>query len=127
MKKQIEIISRIGIFGTFLGHGLIAITHNTKWIPLLTCYGFSKQEALHLFPFIGTLDIIVAFTILISPLRIVVIWATLWAFMTALSRPISGDSFIEFVERAANWCLPLVLFLMLGIPKNISGFIKVKD
>ena len=36
----IEAIARIGIFGTFLGHGIVAIGVNPKWIPLLASFGF---------------------------------------------------------------------------------------
>ena len=118
---------RVGVFGTFLGHGIVAFGGNTKWIPLITCYGFSRDQAIAIMPYIGIVDIIVAFIILFYPIRVIVLWAILWAFMTALSRPISGDEFVEFVERSANWCLPLVLFLTLGIPKNYIGWLKVRE
>jgi uncharacterized membrane protein len=78
-------------------------------------------------PFIGIADIIIAFTVLIYPIRAVVGWAVLWAFMTALSRPISGDRFVEFVERSANWCLPLILLLLLGIPNDFKSWFKVRE
>ena len=105
MNAIIEKCIRLGIFGTFLGHGIVALGSNPKWIPLITCFGFSKSQATTLLPYIGILDIIVA-------------WAIFWAFMTALSRPISGDSIIEFIERSANWCLPLILLLTLNKPNK---------
>ncbi|SHI83801.1 hypothetical protein SAMN05444363_1734 [Flavobacterium terrae] len=73
-------------------------------------------------PYIGILDIIVAFFVLIFPIRIVVFWAFFWAFITALSRPISGMEFIEFIERSANWSLPLVLLITLGIPNTLKSW-----
>lgn len=127
MNNLLEKCMRVGVFGTFLGHGIVAFGGNTKWIPLITCYGFSRDEAIAIMPYIGIADIIIAFIILVYPIRVVVAWAILWAFMTALSRPISGDEFVEFVERSANWCLPLVLFLTLGIPKNYIGWLKVRE
>jgi hypothetical protein len=114
MLKKIEYLSRFGIFATFLGHGIFAFNINTKWIPLITCFGFSKKFAVEVMPFIGILDIIVAFIVLLYPLRIIVFWAFFWAFITALSRPISGDSIFEFVERASNWGLPLILFFIMN-------------
>lgn len=107
-----ELIARIGVFGTFIGHGIVAIGVNQKWIPLLTSFDFTRDQAIFLMPFIGVLDIIVAVIILLYPIRIVLFWALFWAFLTALSRPISGDSFLEFFERSSNWALPLVLFTM---------------
>ena len=118
MKTIVEIICRIGIFGTFIGHGIVAYLVNPKWYPLLTCHGFSIDQSSILMHYIGIIDIIVAVTILIYPLRLIVLWATIWAFLAAFSRPISGELFIEFVERSANWCLPLALFFTLGIPNN---------
>jgi hypothetical protein len=116
--NPIEFIARLGVFGTFMGHGIVAIGVNPKWIPLLTSFGFSEEQAVFLMPLIGILDIIVAMIILIYPIRIVLYWAVFWAILTALSRPISGESFLEFFERSSNWGLPLVLLMMKYYKKN---------
>jgi len=122
-----ELIARIGVFGTFIGHGIVAISVNPKWIPLLTGFDLTREQALFLMPFIGILDIIVAVIILLYPIRIVLFWALFWAFLTALSRPISGDSILELLERSSNWCLPLVLIMIRyyenkKIKKNKKNF-----
>jgi len=127
MNNILEKCIRVGVFGTFLGHGIVALGINQKWIPLLTCYGFTEDQAITLMPYIGIADIIIAFMILFYPIRAVVAWAILWAFMTALSRPISGEEFVEFVERSANWCLPLSLLLILGIPTNLKSWLRVRE
>ena len=127
MKNKIELFTRIGVFGTFLGHGIVAVGVNPKWIPLLTCFGFSDSQAITLMPFIGIADIIIAFAVLFYPIRAIVGWAVLWAFMTALSRPISGGGFVEFIERSANWCLPLIFLLLLGIPNDFKGWFKIRE
>jgi hypothetical protein len=116
--NKFELIARVGVFGTFLGHGIVAIGVNTKWIPLITTFGFSKSQAIFLMPFIGIMDVMVAVITLFSPIRSILIWASFWAFLTALSRPLSGDPLIEFVERSANWCLPLALLAMQYYPKK---------
>lgn len=125
--NSIRMIARIGIFGTFLGHGLLAISVNPKWIPLLTCYGFSESQAIFLMPLIGMLDLFVAAMALFYPIRIVLIWAAFWAFITAVSRPISGDGIVEFVERSANWSLPLLLLLLQGVPRTFTALFRVAD
>lgn len=109
----LEWIARIGVFGTFLGHGIVAFGINPKWIPLFTGFGFTSEQAIFLMPFIGVLDMVIAVIVLVYPIREVLLWAAFWAFLTALSRPISGEPFVEFVERSANWCLPLLLFAIL--------------
>ena len=113
-----ELVARIGVFGTFLGHGIVAIGVNPKWIPLLTAFGLSGEQAVFVMPFIGILDIVVAILILVYPIRIVLFWALFWAFLTALSRPVSGDSFLEFFERSSNWGLPLVLLILRYYPEK---------
>ncbi|WP_395058948.1 hypothetical protein [Flavobacterium sp.] len=127
MNNILEKCIRVGVFGTFLGHGIVALGINQKWIPLLTCFGFTEEQAITLMPYIGIADIIIAFIILVYPIRVVVAWAILWAFMTALSRPISGEVFVEFVERAANWCLPLALLITLGIPTNFKSWLRIRE
>nr|WP_294939191.1 hypothetical protein [uncultured Flavobacterium sp.] len=127
MKDKMELLTKIGVFGTFLGHGIVALGVNPKWIPLITCFGFSENQAITLMPFIGIADIIVAFAVLFYPIRAIVGWAVLWAFMTALSRPISGERFVEFIERSANWCLPLLLLLLLGIPGDFKSWFKTRE
>jgi hypothetical protein len=116
--STLELVARICIFGTFIGHGITAIGVNPKWIPLLTSFGLSGEQSVFIMPFIGILDIIVAFIILLYPIRIVLFWALFWTFLTALSRPISGDSFLEFFERSSNWGLPLVLIMFRYYNKN---------
>lgn len=105
----INLFLRIGVFGTFFGHGVNAILIKSSWIPLITAFGFSEDFAMKIMPFIGMLDIVVAISILIRPMKEIVYWAIFWAFLTALSRPISGEPMVEFVERASNWVTPLVL------------------
>lgn len=106
----IEWILRIGVFGTFLGHGLLAIAANPKWIPYLVTVGFSPDQAQTIMPVIGTLDLVVAIWALIKPNKYILLWAFIWAFAAASIRAISGELFLEFIERAANWAVPLALY-----------------
>jgi len=114
--RQIQIIIwvlKIGVFGIFLGHGIYTIQLNPKWIPFLESVGFSNEMATQIMPYIGYLDILVAVSVLVKPLRSVLIWAVFWAFLTALMRPMTGGSFLDFIERAGNWATPLALLLVL--------------
>jgi len=110
--RIIYFLFRIGIFLTFFGHGYIALNINMAWTHYLEVIGFSNDQAIKVLPIIGTLDIIVALIILIKPFRIIVLWAAIWGFSTALIRPISGEPILAFIERGANWTLPLIFFLI---------------
>jgi hypothetical protein len=107
--NKIEIVLRIAVFGTFLGHGVFAIMQNGSWIPFLTFWGFSHKTALSLMPIIGGIDILVAVITLFKPNRYILIYAFVWAFLTALMRPMIGSPIWAFVERSANWAAPLAL------------------
>ena len=121
--KIAEWILRIGVFGTFLGHGIFALMIKQSWIPYFTSVGISETAAVALLPVIGIMDLIVAFSVLIRPLKIILIWATLWGFTTALIRPISGEPILDFVERSSNWAAPLALFYLIECKEPIRKFI----
>ena len=117
-QKIAEWILRIGIFGTFLGHGIFGLMLKQSWIPYFNSIGISNSAALVLLPIIGMIDILISIIVLIKPIRVVLIWATFWGFATALIRPISGEPIWDFVERSANWAAPLALLYLRGIPKK---------
>lgn len=118
LNKKIEWVLRIGVFGTFLGHGIFAILSNSAWISYLTVVGFSTEWALRIMPVIGIIDLFVATIILLKPVKPVLLYAVIWAFATALVRPIAGESILTFVERASNWAVPLALFVYLYLPNK---------
>ena len=122
--KNPEWILRIGVAGEFLGHGIFALGLKQSWIPYFTAIGISESVALTLLPLIGIMDILVALLVLVRPFKFVLIWATSWAFLTALIRPISGDPIWDFVERFANWAAPLALLVLKGYPKNFKEWFK---
>ncbi|CAG5081584.1 hypothetical protein [Parvicella tangerina] len=118
--NRVEYVLRIAVFGVFLGHGVFAYTVKEHWISYLEAVGFSYESAIDIMPFIGLLDFAVAAIVLIYPIRLVVLWAMIWALATATVRPISGEPIWDFVERAANWGAPLALLIVLGFPKRFA-------
>ena len=120
--KNPEWILRIGIAGEFIGHGVFALGIKQSWIPYFTSVGISESMAVFLLPLIGIIDITVAIFALAKPVRAVLVYASVWAFMTALIRPISGEPIWDFVERTANWAAPLALLYLRGLPKKMGEF-----
>lgn len=118
MLKWGQYLMRIGVAGTFIGHGLFAVRVEPSWISYLTTVGFEYETAIELMPLIGYMDLVIAIFAILLPMRIILIWATIWAFSTALVRPIAGLPILAFVERAANWILPLSLLIVQGLPKH---------
>ncbi|MBS3169837.1 hypothetical protein J4210_05095 [Candidatus Woesearchaeota archaeon] len=125
-QKVAEWVLRIGVSGMFLGHGIFALSAKVGWIPLITAFGFSETTAVAVMPFIGIMDLIVAFFTLFWPLRIVLCWATIWAFATGLARPIAGEPIWDFIERFANWAAPLALLVLQGFPRKVKDWFTVR-
>jgi len=82
--------------------------------------GFRDAEAHILMPMIGWMDIGLGLLTLLHPTQLTTAWMTVWAFSTALVRPVSAglkrsmdvmndNALWGFVERAANWATPLAL------------------
>ncbi len=122
--KKIEYILRIGIFFTFIGHGTYAYQVRPDWIIYLTTAGFNIDMARLLMHYIGMLDYLIAFAILLRPVRMVIMWAFIWALATAIIRPLAGLPVWEFFERGANWAAPLALMLIRGWPKKARDLLK---
>jgi hypothetical protein len=119
--KIIEWVLRISLFGEFLGHGVFALQLKKRFLELLTAFtGITGDVANTLMKTIGAIDVVVAILAIIKPIRIILIYATVWGFLTALARPIGGDPIWDFVERWANVGVPLALLFLRGLPKNLK-------
>ena len=122
-----EGLLRLGIFGSFLGHGVFALQVKQSWLPYFTAVGMSESLGATLLPLIGVMDIVVALLALFWPIRIVLAWAAIWGLWTALLRPIAGQPIWDFVERWANWAAPLALLALQGFPSKLKDWFKPKD
>ena len=121
-----EGILRLGIFGSFLGHGVFALQAKAGWLPYFTAVGMTEAMGKTLLPLIGVMDLVVAGLALLYPLRVVLVWASIWGLWTALLRPIAGQPIWDFVERWANWAAPLALLALQGFPRKLKDLWKVK-
>lgn len=125
--KIVSWILRIAIFGTFIGHGLLAINGKADWVSWIQKFGVADQVlAKQLLLGIGTIDVVAAFVMLIVPFPAILLGAALWAFWTALVRPLVGVGWLDFVERTANWAAPLALLFLMGWPKILKEWFKFK-
>ena len=116
-EKKIEWLLRVGVAGEFLGHGLLAIEGKADWVKWIgMMIPVDATTATTLLAVVGIFDVLVAASILIKPLRPILLWAAFWGFWTALVRPIvmylgaTGVGWLDFVERFANWAAPLALY-----------------
>jgi len=122
--KLIEWILRITVAGEFIGHGVFALQGKQGWFKYFEAVGITNPDTIVTLLFwVGALDILAAFIVLVKPVPIVLLWMTFWGFWTAMIRwPIGPDPIWDFVERSANWGAPLALLLLVGWPKDWKGW-----
>jgi uncharacterized membrane protein HdeD (DUF308 family) len=109
---------RVAMAMCFIGHGAFGIITKPVWCNYFAVFGIDNQLAYRLMPPLGAIDIILGLIVLFHPVRAVVLWLMVWGTATALLRPLSGEPFAEFIERAGNYGAPLAMLLLAGVGRN---------
>ena len=112
--KKIHYVLRVAAAMCFFGHGAFGIITKPIWCNYFALFGIEKQMAYHLMPIVGSIDIMLGIIILFKPVRAIAAWLLVWGTITALCRPLSGEPFAEFIERAGNFGTPLCLLVLAG-------------
>lgn len=118
---------RLAVFGEFLGHGVFAIQKKASWLGWIEkMLPVDTATAAQLLVLIGIMDIVIAFAVLLwrRVPRVVLLWAAIWGFWTALVRPFVGEPIWDFLERWANWGAPLALLLIYGWPRKAKEWMR---
>ena len=108
-------VLRLGIAGEFVGHGWVGTGRPAAWLPFFQVFGFSGEFANAIMPVIGAWDIGVGLLMLVLPMRWLLIWTAVWGLFTAFLRPLAGQGWWEFLERAGNYGVPLALLLLADV------------
>jgi hypothetical protein len=106
---------RIGAAACFVGHGAFGIMTKETWVTYFAVVGIGRDLAYTLMPVIGSIDIAAGVLVLLSPRPAGLLYMAIWGFLTALLRPLAGESGFEALERAGNYGVPLALLLMFAI------------
>ena len=121
-ETKIHYTLRIAAAMCFIGHGTFGIITKEIWSNYFGVFGIGHELSYRLMPILGTVDIMMGIVLLFYPMRGLLAWLVIWGLITALLRPLSGEPFPEFLERAGNYGAPLALLLLSGgIGKNIKG------
>ena len=126
-KGRLHWCLRLGAAACFVGHGAFGVITKAAWVPYFAVVGVPSDVAYALMPIVGTVDIVMGLSVLISPRPAVLLYMTVWAFWTALLRPLAGESAFETLERAGNYGVPFAMLLMVGWPKTARGWIRGGD
>jgi hypothetical protein len=128
-QQKIYYTLRLAVAMCFIGHGAFGIITKPIWCNYFAVFGISHDLAYHLMPLVGSFDILMGIVVLVYPIRAVFIWLVIWGTVTAMLRPLSGEPFAEFIERAGNFGAPLALLILTGgVEKNFrSIFTPIND
>jgi hypothetical protein len=113
-KKNIFYTLRFAAAMCFIGHGAFGIITKEIWCNYFAVFGIGREMAYRLMPVVGTVDLIMGLSVLIYPTRLVFGWLLIWGAITAFLRPMSGEPFGEFVERAGNYGVPVAMLILCG-------------
>lgn len=120
-------VLRIAVAMCLIGHGSFGIITKEVWCNYFAVFGIGRSLAYQLMPVMGGFDILLGILMLVYPVRAILAWLLIWGIITALLRPLSGEPFAEFIERAGNFGAPLCLLLLSAIPKNLKGWFARMD
>src|ERR1700729_613748 len=93
---------RLAVAMCFVGHGAFGIITKPIWCNYFAVFGIGHDLAYRLMPLVGTIDILLGLSLLIYPIRAVAAWLVIWGIVTGALRPLSGEPFVELIERAGN-------------------------
>lgn len=126
-RRRVRWCLRVGAAACFIGHGAFGVITKAAWLPYFAVVGIPPDVAYALMPVVGTVDIAMGITVLLSPRPIVLLYMSLWALWTALLRPLAGETAFETMERAGNYGVPLALLLLIGWPRNWRSLFRAPD
>ncbi len=121
-KKNIYHTLRFASAMCLIGHGAFGIITKQVWCNYFAVFGIGHDMAYALMPWLGTIDILLGLSVLFYPTRAILLWLVAWGCITALCRPLSGEPFAEFIERAGNFGAPLALLVICTATNRKNWF-----
>ena len=122
LNQKVHYTLRIAVAMCFIGHGSFGIITKPIWCNYFAVFGIGHDLSYQLMPVAGCFDLLLGIMMLVYPVRAILAWLVIWGIVTASLRPLSGEPFAEFIERAGNFGVPLALLILSGSSKNIRGW-----
>jgi hypothetical protein len=123
-EKNVYHTLRVASAMCFIGHGAFGIITKPIWCDYFAVFGIGQHLAYQLMPVVGIADVLFGLSLLFYPTTIVVLWLVIWGLFTASLRPLSGEPFAEFIERAGNFGAPFALLVLRSGFPHFSGWLK---
>jgi hypothetical protein len=95
-------ILRLAVVAEFVGHGAFGIITKAAWLPYFGVVGIPEWAAWRLMPVVGAVDVALGIVAVFRPMPAALLYMAAWGLWTALLRPLTGEGWWEFLERAAR-------------------------
>lgn len=118
-RNGLEWFLRLLTSASFAGHSAFLLQTKPSWLSWFAALGFSPEAAANLIFAVVVVEIAFVLALLILPLRIVCLAASLWGAIMLAVRPVpfTGRPIIlEFIEYSGYWAAPLILLALRGWP-----------
>jgi hypothetical protein len=109
LEWKLHWLFRLALFCEFVGHGAFGILTKAVWVPYFGLFGIPAGWAMTFMPLVGSVDIALGTLALVAPTRAGLLYMGCWGLFTASLRPLTGESWWEFLERAYNFGVPLLM------------------
>jgi len=109
---------RFSVLGCFVGHGFWGVVTKKGWLPFFKVFFIDEPVAYSFMPLVGAMDILLGIILFIYPNRALLLWASFWTVFTAMLRPSASMGMSEFFERAGNYGVPILFFLLYSLPTS---------
>ena len=125
LEWKLHWVLRLALFWEFVGHGAFGVLTKAGWVPFFQIFGISDAWAWRLMPVVGSVDIALGTLALVAPIRIALLYMSVWGLFTALLRPLAGQGWWEFFERSYNFGVPFLMLWMHGFGTTLASWLAV--
>lgn len=122
IEKPLHYTLRLAVAMCFIGHGVFGIITKPIWCNYFGVFGINHEWSYRLMPIVGSCDVLLGIAMLVRPVRAIPMWLVFWGICTAALRPLSGEPFAEFIERAGNFGAPLAFVLLAGEGRSLNAW-----
>jgi hypothetical protein len=125
LEWKLHWLLRLALCCEFVGHGAFGVLTKAAWLSYFALFGIPEAWAWRLMPVVGSVDIALGTLTLVAPTRAGLLYMSWWGLFTALLRPLAGEGWWEFFERAYNFGMPSLMLWVHGPGTSAGSWLAV--
>jgi hypothetical protein len=125
LEWKIHWLFRLALCSEFVGHGAFGMLTKQAWVSYFVLFGIPEAWAWKLMPVVGSVDVTLATLTLLAPTKAGLLYMAGWGLFTALLRPLAGEGWWEFFERAYNFGVPGLMLWVQSPGRHSAAWFAV--